>query len=527
MLSLAALLADPALELEVQVPGPAGALDHEVLWLHNTELPDPSPYVRATEVVLTNGLWRESTPAGAFVAALQRGRAGGLIFGLTEQTPTVPADLVAACQDAGLPLVSVSIAVPFTAITEAAARIQGAARQDALAKLVRRGDALAMSIARGAGAEGVLAVLRRDLDLPLLVVDRMGRRLAGVDIDADADADADVDLDTSAAAALARRPPPLEVDLPTVGPAALFLVEGAMGEVDAAVFCLRPLRDISAAERDAIEQAARFLSLEVTKQQALQAIESRFASELLEMILSGSGRASEVQDRLRAFGIDPSAQLAVITIVVGDGPVRPAGSTDEVERFFRSRGLPAVVVAGSQDTVVIFPWKTDDTELVALCRRLSDTVRQRFPDDRVVVGVGALAPDSAALREPLIGSREVCQVLRRRHTDSRVGSFADVSTYRMLLGLHDRAMLRRFADDVLAPLRRHDQHSGTELERTLRVFLAHDGHWSTAAQDLYIHVNTLRNRVSRIGELTGRDVTRLDDRVDLFLALEADALARG
>jgi purine catabolism regulator len=38
-------------------------------------------------------------------------------------------------------------------------------------------------------------------------------------------------------------------------------------------------------------------------------------------------------------------------------------------------------------------------------------------------------------------------------------------------------------------------------------------------------VNTLRNRVARITELTGRDVTRLEDRVDLFLALEADGLS--
>jgi DNA-binding PucR family transcriptional regulator len=95
----------------------------------------------------------------------------------------------------------------------------------------------------------------------------------------------------------------------------------------------------------------------------------------------------------------------------------------------------------------------------------------------------------------------------------------------MLLALHDRDVLHRFADDILGPLRAHDEQNNTELERTLRVFLGNDGHWSTTSSELFIHVNTLRNRVARIGELTGRDVTRLDDRVDLFLALEADALS--
>jgi purine catabolism regulator len=519
MLSLAALISDAALELTLLVPGPAGAVANEVLWVHNTELPDPSPYIRENELVLTNGLWRATVDADAFVSALMRARAAGLVFGLTDQTPTVPTDLVAACIAAELPLASLSIAVPFTAITQAAARIQGEARHEALVGLVRRGNALAASISRGGGAEGVLEVLRRDHDLPLVVTDRMGRRLAGTV------GQIDNEQLRVAAEALARRPPPLEIELPSAGPASLFLVEGAMGDIDAGLFCLRPLNELEPAEREALDQAARFLSMEVAKQQALQAIESRFASELLEMILSGPARAAEVPERLRAFGIDPSGQLAVITMIVGEERIRPAGSTDEIERFFSERGIPAVVAAGSQDTVAVFGWSADAPGIVGLAEQLVDALAKRYPVDRTVIGIGDPAPNSSALREPLIRSREACHVLRRHPSQgSRVATFADVSTHRMLLSLHDRGVLRRFADDILGPLRTHDGQNGTELERTLRTFLAKDGHWSITATELYIHVNTLRNRVARITELTGRDVTRLEDRVDLFLALEADSL---
>jgi hypothetical protein len=68
VLSLAVLLADPALELHLLVPGAASALTAEAVWVHNTELPDPSPYVRAGELVLTNGLWLDSTDPAEFVA---------------------------------------------------------------------------------------------------------------------------------------------------------------------------------------------------------------------------------------------------------------------------------------------------------------------------------------------------------------------------------------------------------------------------------------------------------------------------
>jgi DNA-binding PucR family transcriptional regulator len=37
---------------------------------------------------------------------------------------------------------------------------------------------------------------------------------------------------------------------------------------------------------------------------------------------------------------------------------------------------------------------------------------------------------------------------------------------------------------------------------------------------MHVHVNTVRYRIRRIEELTGRDLARLDDQVDFFLALQ-------
>ena len=39
------------------------------------------------------------------------------------------------------------------------------------------------------------------------------------------------------------------------------------------------------------------------------------------------------------------------------------------------------------------------------------------------------------------------------------------------------------------------------------------------ADMLHLHVNTLRYRVGRIEQLTGRDLARLEDKLDFFLAL--------
>ncbi|WP_345034415.1 PucR family transcriptional regulator [Kutzneria kofuensis] len=66
----------------------------------------------------------------------------------------------------------------------------------------------------------------------------------------------------------------------------------------------------------------------------------------------------------------------------------------------------------------------------------------------------------------------------------------------------------------------YDREHHSELLESLRVFLDCSGSWSQAAARLHLHVNTLRYRIGRVEELTGRDLSRFSDRVDLFLALE-------
>lgn len=510
MLTISRLVADPALGLRIVTPELTERLSAEIRWLHTTELPDPSRYIRPGELVLTNGLWYPHVSAEQFVDALVRAGAAGLVFGLTAQTPALPEELVALCIARDLPLVELCIGVPFAALTRAAARIQNEVLQAELTATVRRGNALATALSRGSGAVGVLEILRGDTELPLLVVDRRGRCLAAIGCAPTAE---QIRL---AAAALNRTPPPLEVDLLAAAAAPLYLVEGAMGEIDAGLYCLEPAAALTAADREALDQAARFLSLEVTKQQAVQAIEARFAAELLEMILSGPGRTGEVSQRLRAYGV-PDGSLAVFALAPADEDVPLDDIADAAGAIFAAHGIPVFTAAGSRDVVAVCPWERTAAELPRFAGELSADIVRRASARRIVIGLGELAA-VAGLREQLVRAREVCQVLRGQDGPD-TATFADIATHRMLLGLLDPQVLNRFTDQVLGTVRAHDARAHTELEHTLRVFLANDGRWGVTATALHVHVNTLRNRMARIAELTGRDVDRLADVVDLFLAL--------
>jgi DNA-binding PucR family transcriptional regulator len=74
---------------------------------------------------------------------------------------------------------------------------------------------------------------------------------------------------------------------------------------------------------------------------------------------------------------------------------------------------------------------------------------------------------------------------------------------------------------VLNAVLDYDAAHQAGLRETLEAFLDCSGSWSRTAQRLHLHVNTVRYRIGRVEELTGRDLSRLEDRVDVFLALRS------
>ncbi len=125
--------------------------------------------------------------------------------------------------------------------------------------------------------------------------------------------------------------------------------------------------------------------------------------------------------------------------------------------------------------------------------------------------------------------REARYALQVCRTEGRLeAEFADLGTYQLLLSLQDPEALRTFADSVLAALDGYDERHGGELVASLRAFLEHNARWEAAAGGLYVHRHTLRYRMRKVEELTGRDLSSARDRMEFFLALRArDLLASG
>jgi carbohydrate diacid regulator len=69
----------------------------------------------------------------------------------------------------------------------------------------------------------------------------------------------------------------------------------------------------------------------------------------------------------------------------------------------------------------------------------------------------------------------------------------------------------------IAKLKTQDKQNEL-LQRTLEAWFAHDGHPAATAEALHIHRNTLDYRLRRVADITGLDLSRLEDRFLLYMS---------
>ncbi|MFC9058319.1 PucR family transcriptional regulator [Streptomyces sp. NPDC057074] len=478
-------------------------LRREISGVTVTDLEDPARFVRPGEVVLSGLVWwsADGGPvlAERFVRGLRDAGAVALLAG-EETHGSVPDDLVEACARHAMPLAGVPADVMFRAITDTVylrqwgdLSRQHAARHDALPEHVR--GLLNRLVAGEADPAAVLAAAFTPPDPPAAhLLTSAGRTVAA----------------TPGAGPLGGR-----------GPAA---VSGSGGGVTVPV---ETDADVTPYERwwlhlpDPAAAPPRLLD-EIT------AVLGRCQEALTRRRTVVRRAADELGAALTAAGAgDPAAAVRACGLPV-DGPYRVVVADAGVHHGDLARGAlaeavahtcPAFAAVGHLPGGTAFAVLPDEAAAPGLARAWP-LVSAADPDTLLHGGLSAPSADATGLPGALAEARYALACART--TGPATSFLADATTLTTLDALLTGVpteVRTAFSRTTLGPLLDTANASATALLNTLEVFLAHDGSWARTAGALHLHVNTVHYRIRRIEHFTGRDLTRLSDRLDLWAAL--------
>ena len=519
MLTVASLLADCGLELE----RPSDDAQRAVRWVHITEHEDPTPWLSGGEVLLTTGYNLDTAPKQRrYVELLAAAGAAGLGFGTGFDHERLPTPIKQVASKLGMPLFEVPYEMPFIAITERAATHLINEQYDALTRGNQVQERLERLVIEGGGIAEITGAIAGAIGGAAVVFDGSGSQVARYPLRAGPSADA-VAAVGGELGARGREVPattfePAEPAL--AGRALAVPVPGRRGAMPAGWLTVvsdeAPLGEF---ERLLARQASIVVGLELMRERVVRETERRLAGDLLADALSGRVDSEELSGRLRPFGI--GSEAAVLIFELDD----PTAAEATLETGLAEAGVPALVAttaaAGRPLLCAVIEGQGHDP--VAVGRTARDALLGLDPKLRVaasrVVGVGSL-------RRGFHEARCALEATSLNGAAPDVASHRDLGAFTLLLALQDDDALRLYSEGLLEPIQRGEGEYGGELLRSLEAFIENNGNWERAARALYCHRHTLRYRIRKIEELTGRDLARATDRIELWLALRARELVR-
>ncbi|MGY0490982.1 PucR family transcriptional regulator [Streptomyces sp. WG-D5] len=557
---LRALLDTDALGLRLL--GGEDELDRTVRGVMTTDLRDPSRYLSGGELVLTGLAWhREPADSEPFARLMAAAGVAAVAAG-TAEFGYVPEDFVEACARHRVPLFSVAQSVAFGTITEHVVRQVSGERAGDLAAVVDRHRRLMTSGPAGGGPDVVLDLLGSDLDLRAWVLSPTGRAIAGsaaAGPELPAEVRTRLAAEHLAAVRTARRSPhrvtmdgvayslfPIASAPKETAPAAPDASAGVLADWLLAVEA--DAGDWPEERLDLLQGVTQLISVERERRDAARTVRRRLAQEVLELVQAGAAPA-EIAARLRVaapvllpgLGAAPHWQVVVARVEwAGDEAGGGAVAQSLLEEILINPEAGArpdaaepsdrIAVAHTDDeAIALVPLPAvaaehDGSEQGLLADSLLTAVREPLAagladDGRLTIGVSAAVHSAEGLRGALEEARHARRVAAARTGVVCAAGHQELASHVLLLPFVPDDVRRAFTARLLDPLRDYDHKHRAELITTLEAFLDCDGSWTRCASRLHLHVNTLRYRVGRIEQLTGRDLSRLEDKLDFFLAL--------
>ncbi len=437
----------------------------------------------------------------------------GLGFGVGLSHEEIPAALVAAAEQAGLPLLEVPRETPFIAIGKLVSELLAAEQYDEITRAFAAQGRLTRAALRPEGTHAVIDRLAKETGGWAILLDESGQvRHATPGADADAVTAEITRLLTTgrtawgAASGIRGSGRRFPASLALAGPDEHVVVQPlGGGSRPRGFFAVGAARPFSPVAHTVVNAAGSLLTLALEQGGAHLEAERRLRDAVLRLLLSGApGAVEEARAVLGPLGARLPEEPFVV-LAVGEEALEQveavafAARLDPAGEAVPPADGPSGPLAGERQAGVAV--------LVAegVGMEVAETVG---------VAVGVSSPcDYRTLRG---GVEQAC----RAYGASRGGVVCfGALAGQGLMALLEPAAARAFSAALLAPLVAYGTRA--DLMASLRAYLDSNGHWDAAAQRLGVHRHTLRYRMKRVTELLGCDLDDPGVRAELWFALEA------
>lgn len=379
------------------------------------------------------------------------------------------------------------------------------ARSAAVERAAQAHDRMTALVVSGGGVRDVATMVIDILGGALVVLDPDRRALAAV---GDLTGLDDARIAEAAGAGSPGR---------TVQRGDLWVTSMAAGAETLGTLVLQTAEPVSAADQRILERAALVTALLLLFRRSVAEAEGRVRGELLDDLLSGRLSDPEaLRDRARLAGVDPSGTHVVIVARHPDGdPAQRQRATFWATSHAASEHGLAATRGG--ETILLLPGTDPGTS----ARRVAKELGASLGLDATAGAAGPI-PELTQVATAYAEAHRVADALVSL---GRVGGGAGADELGFVgLLLADERDVSGFLTAALGPVLTYDARRGTTLIHTMEAYFSSGTSLSRTAEQLHIHVNTVTQRLDRIGHLLGEHWQSPEQALEIQLALRLNRL---
>lgn len=288
----------------------------------------------------------------------------------------------------------------------------------------------------------------------------------------------------------------------------VFSVIRSRGDILGTVLLWDPDRRAGALDRFTLDYGATLLALELSHSRELAAAELRRRRELAEDLLAGTDDESAYA-RGEALGHDLRTphSVAVLHWENTDSRVVSKAAT----QWANIAGQHCIIARRPAFAILLTAGEPDPADLH---RAISTDVGS----ERGSIGLGSVVAVPSGLPRSFSEAQRALEIKQGSPVPYGTRRFEDLGVYRILDPGDSRQEVRGFVLEWLGDLIDYDRTKQAELVNTLARYLDCGGNYDLTADSLKVHRSTLRYRLKRIRDITGRDLKDADTRLNLHLA---------
>ncbi len=498
------------------------------------EVPDILDWVKPDELLLTTAYPLREDPAALehLVPHLVAHGLAGMAIKPTRYIESIPARMIEDADRLGFPIVELPPPASFNEIIGAVLGVILDIQSVRLQRAAEIHDRFTRIVLGGGGLRPIAEALAESIAMPVAIVDGQGAVLAHSSA-------FDPAVAETLAGSLVELRPGSELAGVQLADGRDAIVQSIVVGADrhGTIVALGRAGDLGDDELEALDYAATIAALRLVQARAVAEADHRFQAVCLEELVTGHVTDREaLMERSAAFGWDLATPRAVLVAEFQELDGRPfgqlAGSSDELVARHRlheaarlSLGQRAIIWERTAGIAALVPATGRGREAArGAGLELAAEGARRLPGSVVDIGIGRPTGDPLRLDESYREARGAVAVAGWSRGHGKVSLFEELDLDRLLFNTPE-AERAIFIGTTIGPLVAYDVRHRTNLVETLDVYLA-TRKVAVAARRMYVHTNTLANRLERVADLLGPFVDDPDRCLTLGLALRLRRSAR-